>query len=198
MINNMRYLIQKGDPRLQVQVPIELLTLLAQTAKEHKRRLADEFIYLMGFSLKNEAQFDWAEAKLELMAENAAPVGKHIQVMPREMLELLKIAALHKQNTLDEEISLRLAITLKHAQEIGVPHLSLQILGKKFTHAEVSAQQIADRNAHLYLYEYEKLKLFIRFEKSLPRRIKESFTLIDVKEATKQIKKELEKESEET
>ncbi len=129
-----------------------------------------------------------------MKVEACCGLEKYAQVISSEMMEALRESAFVRGISLDMEIALRLTAYLAEPDLAQDNALFQQILRLDFTEAEAVAECKRRRNAALYLYEMEKLRLFLRFERSLPRQIKESFTVIDVKEATKQIKAELKEE----
>ena len=128
----------------------------------------------------------------KLLNELKAPdLCKYAQVIPEEMMLLLRASAEEKGVGLDIEIALRLLATMAMPEVFETNPLFIYILQQKPTVARGVAESKSNRHQWQYLYEVEKLRLFLRLEHNLPRNIKETFTLIDVKEVTKQIKAEL-------
>lgn len=117
---------------------------------------------------------------------------KYIQVISSDLLEALNTSAVEHGVSLDVEIATRLMACMAEPELAKDNVLSQQILRQEFTEQEAVAECKRKRESNLYLYEMEKLRLFLRFEQNLPRDIKENFMVIDVKEASKQIIKELE------
>lgn len=129
-----------------------------------------------------------------MMVLEAAILEKYAQVISVEMMDALKESAQEKGISLSMEIALRLMVSMTEPELGTGSSLFNSILCKDFTEEEAVAECKRKRHATLYLYEMEKLRLFLRFEQTLPRNIKESFTVIDVKEAAKKIRAELEAE----
>ncbi len=115
----------------------------------------------------------------------------YAQVISSEMMEVLKESAQIHGISLDMEIALRLTAYMVESDLVQDSVLSQQILRLDFSEEQAIAECKRKRKAALYIYEMEKLKLFLQFEHSLPRHIKENFTIIDVKKATEAIKTEL-------
>ncbi len=125
------------------------------------------------------------------VATDNCGLEKYAQVISSEMMAALKESAQARGISLDAEIALRLTTYMAEPELAKDNALSQQILRLDFTEAQAIAECKHKREAAVYLYEMEKLRLFLQFEQSLPRNIKEVFTLIDVKEASKRIKAEL-------
>jgi len=89
------------------------------------------------------------------------------------------------------EIALRLMTVMSEPDLSKDNSLLNQIINKDFSHDAAVAECKRKRDESLRLYEIEKLRLFLRLEHSLPRDIKESFMVIDVKAMTEIIKAEL-------
>ena len=116
---------------------------------------------------------------------------KYAQVVSRELMAALKESAEASGISLDMEIAIRLMVAMTEPKlNKGVCPFN-QIMHQNFTHSEAIAECKRKREAALCLYEMEKLRLFLSFEKNLPRGIKESFTVINVKEATEALKAKL-------
>ena len=114
----------------------------------------------------------------------------YAQVISFEMMEGLKNSAYTHGITLEMEVALRL---LAH---VGVEtseggKLYNQIVQRTFTKAEAEAECKRKREAAVYRYELARLTVFLEHEDILPRTIKETFTLIDVKEESKKIREEI-------
>lgn len=62
-MQNLRQLIQKGDPMVRVQLPIITLEMLKASAKKNKRRVQDQFIKILAESFKNNEAFTLVLAK---------------------------------------------------------------------------------------------------------------------------------------
>ena len=126
-----------------------------------------------------------------MRVDTSSTLEKYAQVVSVEMMEALKESAQARGVSLDMEIALRLMTSMVE------PALGQgNSLFNKIVHTEFPANAAVleckrKRQGTKYLYEVEKLRLYLRFEKALPRNTKETFTLIDVKEITKIIKAEL-------
>ena len=121
---------------------------------------------------------------------NGHELENYAQVISFEMMEGLKNSAQTHGITLEMEVALRL---LAH---VGVEtseggKLYNQIVQRKFTQEEAEAECKRKREAALHRYELAKLTLFLEHEHILPRKIKETYTLIDVKEESKKIREEI-------
>lgn len=115
----------------------------------------------------------------------------YAQAISKEMLEALKKAAEEKGISLDLEIAYRLAINIF---EVSQPENTItldDILNWNFPDDAAFAECKRKRESNLYLYEMEKLRLFMEFKDMLPRKFKETFLVLDVKEAMKEIAIEL-------
>ena len=119
---------------------------------------------------------------------------KHIQVISRDLMNALKESASEHGISLDMEIAVRLTAYMAEPELARDNALSSRILRQTFTTDEAVAECKRNRNAAFYNYEVEKLRLFLRFEKSLPRNTTEKFLLIDVKALTPKIRAEIEAE----
>ena len=113
------------------------------------------------------------------------------QVISSDLMEALKESAMKHGVSIDVEVAMRLMAYLSQPELSGENSLSQQILNLEFTHEEAIEECKRKREATLFVYEMEKLRLFMRFEQKLPRNIKESFLKINVKEAMEIIKREL-------
>ena len=119
---------------------------------------------------------------------------KYAQVISTDLMDALKASASEKGVSLDMEIALRLMTILSEPGLSKDNSLLNQIINKDFTHEEAVAECKRKRDEALRLYEIEKLRLYLRFENNLPRDVKESFMVIDVKAMTKIMKAEIEDE----
>ena len=129
-------------------------------------------------------------------AKKHSTLEKYAQVISAELMQALKAAAEARGVSLDFEIASRLMVGLSEPNFNKDVSRFNQIMRQQFSHADAVTECRLKRKAALYNYEIEKLRLFLRFEKNLPKRIKESFVLIDVKTATKEIQVEIEAEIE--
>ena len=117
---------------------------------------------------------------------------KYIQVISEDLMNILKESAKEHGISLDMEIAMRLMACMAEPELTQDNALSSQVLRRTFTRADAIAECKRNREGALFSYEMEKLRLYLRFEKSLPRHhIKETFQLIDVESASKKIRAEL-------
>ena len=123
--------------------------------------------------------------------ENCEQLRKFAQIIPQEMLDALSLAAAAKGISLELEIASRLRAALTAPETFSLNFNSQQIRRRKFNLQEAVAECARKRLGNLYLYELEKLRLFLRFKHKLPRGLKEKFSLIDVAAASKEILAEL-------
>ena len=117
---------------------------------------------------------------------------KYIQVISEDLMNILKESAKEHGISLDMEIAMRLMACMAEPELIQDNALSSQVLRRTFTRADAIAECKRNREGALFSYEMERLRLYLRFEKSLPRHhSKETFQLINVEEASKKIRAEL-------
>ncbi len=126
-----------------------------------------------------------------MKVETYGSLEKYAQIISSEMMDALRKSAQVRGVSLDMEIALRLTTYMAEPDLTQDNILSQQILRLDFNERQAIAECKRKRESALYVYEMEKLKLFLQFEKNLPRNMKETFTMIDLKAATKQIKAEL-------
>lgn len=120
---------------------------------------------------------------------------KHIQVISSDLMEALKESAEARGITFEMEIALRLTAHMAEPSLASDNSVFSQIMNKSFTLDEATAECQRKREAHHYLFEIEKLRNYLRFEPGLPRHVKETFTLIDVKTETPRLRAEIELEN---
>ena len=125
------------------------------------------------------------------MKIETANLEKYAQVISTDLMSALKESAEAKGVSLDMEIALRLMTVMSEPELNKDNSLLNQIVNKEFSHDEAVAECKRKREEALRLYEIEKLRLYLRFEKNLPRDVKESFMVIDVKAMTEVIRAEL-------
>jgi len=107
-------------------------------------------------------------------------------------MSALKKSAETNGVSLDMEIALRL-MTCMNAPELNKDgKLLSQIVHKDFSQDDAIAECKRNREHWLYVYEVEKLRLFLMFQTKMQRKIKEKFMVIDVKIETKRILAEME------
>ena len=190
-MQTIRQLTQKGDPTLRIMLSQSIQSKIVESAKKNKRRPQDELIKRLAATLEHEVTFQGIQFDLlqdEDLNGNPAKFG---QVVPSEMKTILEKVAGEKGIGVELEIASRLYATFIEPTKYGLDSLVDQILKLEFSTEEAVAECKRKREAALFVYEMEKLRLFVRFEQKLPRNIKESFVMIDVKEAMEIIKREL-------
>ncbi len=188
-MTTIRQMTQKGDPVIRTQLASDLMLMLQASAKQNKRRLQDEFIKRLAATLNHDIPLEISQN--QDAQTNTEP---HAQMISSEMLQALQQSAQANQRDLTMEINIRLYASIVTPESYGLSPVLDSILNCKFSHEAAVAECKNNHQRWLYLYEMEKLKLYLQFSNSLPRNIKENFLLIDVKAATKQIKAELEAE----
>ena len=108
-------------------------------------------------------------------------IEKLIQIIPNELMLALKTEAKIKAIDLDLEVALRLAATFIYPKVFGCTEsMEQMILQKQFNLHELRKESNLKRQTWLYLFELEKLKLWVEFETKLPKKFKENFSLINV------------------
>ncbi len=122
-------------------------------------------------------------------------LAKYAQVISVDLMQALKSSAVEHGVALDVEIATRLTAFMAEPEITQDNALSQQILRKQFTEMEAVAECKRKREATLYSYEMGKLRHFLINVPFLPRNIKETYTTIDVKAATKVIEAELAQEA---
>lgn len=192
-MKKLREMTMLGDPRINIQLADSIRLMLIESAKKNRRSMQDEFIKRMALSFYFNDQFEVLEPELSNKPEISDNLQRYSQALPLEILEEIKQVCFHKSTSVELEVASRLLATFIHPQVFGFHAVEQGILNKKFSLKEATAECDRFKNGWLYLYEMEKLRLFLQFQDKLPRKIKEGFILIDVKEATKKIKAELKK-----
>ena len=129
------------------------------------------------------------------MKTEVTTLEKYAQVISTDLMEALKESALDRGVSLEVEIALRLMANLTHQELTTDGGILGQIARQEFTEEEAVAECKRKREAHHYLFEIEKLRNFLRFAPGLPRHVKETFTLIDVKAETPRIQAEIDEEN---
>ena len=126
-----------------------------------------------------------------MRVDASGTLEKYAQVISVEMMDALKESAQARGVSLDMEVALRLMTSMVEP-ELGQGNtLFNQIMRTDFPNDTAVAECKRKRQGTQYLYEIEKLRLYLCFEKNLPRNTKETFALIDVKAETKRIKAEI-------
>ena len=120
-----------------------------------------------------------------LNAPEFQELKKYAQIMPKEMLDKMKQNAEEHNVSLEVEMASLLLASFVEAKSLGVDTLLQHILNREFTEKEAVAECKRRRQDWQYLYEVKKLHLFLEMKENLPRKFKETFSLIDVNEETK-------------
>lgn len=181
-----------GDPRLKIQLSETIQAKLKEAAKKNKRRVQDEFILRIAASFELNEQYESLQLELQQKPEISNNLSHYSQALPVEMLQEINRASGERGIGVGQEVASRLLATFIQPEKFGLESLAMKIMNTQFSMDEAMQECKQKRNGWLYLYEVEKLKLFMKFEKKLPRKIRENFVLIDVDEVMKQIKAELE------
>ncbi len=121
---------------------------------------------------------------------NGHELENYAQVISLEMMEGLKNSAHTHGITLEMEVALRLLANVGTETSEG-GRLYNKIVQRKFTKEEAEAECKRKREAAVYRYEIEKLTLLLRLEDILPRKFKDTFTVIDVKAESPKIREEI-------
>ncbi len=121
---------------------------------------------------------------------NGHELENYAQVISLEMMEGLKNSAHTHGITLEMEVTLRLLANAGTETSEG-GRLYNTIVQRKFTTEEAIAECQRKREAAVYRYEIEKLTLLLGLEDILPRKIKDTFTVIDVKAESPKIREEI-------
>lgn len=193
-MSNIRQMTRKGDPTLRIMLSKAIKFRLMESPKKNKRRPQDELIKRLAASVEHDRAFQSVQFDLLQKQEVKENLSKFGQVVPSEMKEYFEKSAENKGISLELEIASRLQATFETPTVYGLDSLIDQILRVEFSTAEAVAECKRKREAALFVYEMEKLRLFMRFEQRLPSEMKEKFLVINVEEAMKIIKAELDLE----
>ena len=126
-----------------------------------------------------------------LNAEDVKELEKFAQVIPAEMMQEIVIAAKAKDVSIEVEIMSRFLATIDQPENFGFKSAIEIILKQGFSADDAVAECKRKRQHWFYVYEVEKLRLFLMFQEKMPRNVKENFLLIDVKAETKRILAEM-------
>lgn len=119
---------------------------------------------------------------------------KYVQVISTDLMIALKEAA-HRNNTeFEVELVSRLLATMIEPNAFGFSPTLDKIIHSKSSHAQAKIEKDLNQRAWGRLYELQKLELFLRLKKRMPKSYKENFFVIDVAKETKRIQAELAKE----
>ncbi len=120
---------------------------------------------------------------------------RYAQAIPEHLLNSVTLSAQKNKISIAEEITTRILATFAMPDAFGLNEKAHEILNKKFSGKEAFAETEQRRQGWLYLYEMEKLKLLLKFEKKLPKGFKESFSKIDINASIKKIREKQQKDS---
>jgi hypothetical protein len=115
---------------------------------------------------------------------------KFRQTIPKELMHALKTSAKDNNINLDIEVLYRLLATVIEPNAFGFSPEFDKIIHKQFLASQAHTESILRRNAWRYVYELEKLKLWVEFEDKLPKDFKECFSIIDVEKEIKALRAE--------
>lgn len=119
---------------------------------------------------------------------------KLIQTIPSEIMNILKNAAQQAGRSMNEEVTIRLFTTIVNPSAFGFSVLYDTVMGGKFTEAQVKAEKEAREKGWMYVYQKEKLRLYVELENKLPKKFKENFLLENFDEELKKMRAEIEAE----
>ena len=115
---------------------------------------------------------------------------KYAQIIPAEMLQEMQINAEANGVSLEVQMASLLLSSFVDAKALGIDTLANHILNYTFSNNAGARESKQNRQDWLYLFELKKLELFLEFKPLLPRKYKETFSLINAKEETKRIQAE--------
>ena len=137
------------------------------------------------------------------MAKNKHPSGaellhapefqqltQYAQIIPEEILDQIKTHAQEHGVSLEVEMASVLLASFVETKSLGLDTLSQYIMNYKASKKEAENVCKQKRQGWLYIFEKEKLRLYLSMKNNLPRSFKERYTLIDVKTETKHILEE--------
>lgn len=191
MSKGLRQYTQKGDPRLRVKLPLDLLEALFQEAKLNKRRPQDELSKRIAATFHHAAEYKRHLETLKELLYEAPTDREYIQIISRDLLNFLQHSADLNQHELSEEVFFRLKVSFIAEIKMGTIDAFSKIQYKKFTPKELEEQRIAALPGRMQLYELQKLELILRFEDCVSEEEKMSFKSIDFVKETKEIRKRL-------
>ena len=120
---------------------------------------------------------------------------QYIQVVSTDLMEALKESAKAHRISVEMEIALRLTAHMAEPELATDNNLFNRIMHRKFTHELATAECQRKREGNQYLFEIEKLRNYLYFAPGLPRHVKETFSVIDVKAETPRIQAEIDAEN---
>ena len=113
---------------------------------------------------------------------------KLVHIIPEALMFELKSAADMKNISLAVEVVTRLVATLIEPRAFGINSEVAALLRKKPDSKQARIESEYRRIRWLYLFEMEKLKLWVEFEQRVPKNYKESFVCINVKKEIKAVR----------
>ena len=178
----LRQLTNKNDPRLSAKLPAATLEQIKAAATKDKRLIADEVIRRIGATFESMFEVDYEVTACDLKdrLKDVAFEAKHIQRIPKEMLDALKDSVKQAGHGLDLEVSLRLGATLSAAEIFGVKDLFQKMSTARKTKALEDAEKKTLAEIMGRHYELEKFQHFMQYVDRLPEVIHETFHFIDV------------------
>lgn len=117
---------------------------------------------------------------------------KLIQIIPIEIMSEIKNAAKHFKRSLDEEVASRLLATLIKPGVFGLSTNLDAIINKKFNHTDIKLENEARQRGWMYVYQKQKLRLYLELQDKLPKKFKENFLLENLDEEEQRIQIEIE------
>lgn len=135
-------------------------------------------------------------AKLEVTTDikQKKDLEKLIQIIPSEMMSFLKDSAQREGRSLDDEVAIRLLTTLVNPGAFGFSALFDTVMNSKFTEADVKAEIEARQKGWMYVYQKQKLRLYVELEDKLPKKFKENFLLENLDEEMQKMRVEIQAE----
>lgn len=187
-----RQYTKKGDPHLSVKLPATLLAALKQEATENKRPYQDELALRLHATFKRNTEYRTRASMVINQIKNDDGYIPYRQQISQDIMNLLTQAAKIDKHSLSEEVCFRLKISFMEAQAMGTSQLYTKIIRQKLTQKTIAAQNAVMKFGKRYVFELQQLELNIRNESWIPKEIMfKAFECIDVKEQTKQIRKQI-------
>ena len=178
----LRQLTNKNDPRLNAKLPSKILEQIKAAALKSKRPLADEVIRRIGaaFETRFEVDYEGAVCDLKDQFNHIAFDSKHLQRIPKEMLDALKDSAGRAGHSFDMEVTLRLGATLSVPEVFSVKDMFSKIRHLRKPKALEDAEKEALAKIIGRHYELAKFKHFMQYVDRLPKVVHETFHFINV------------------
>ncbi|MCX7123694.1 MAG: hypothetical protein NTV32_08560 [Gammaproteobacteria bacterium] len=178
----LRQLTNKNDPRLSAKLPAATLEKIKAAAAKDKRPLADEVIRRIGTTFENMFEVDYEVTACDLKdrLKDVAFESKHLQRIPKEMLDALKDSADQAGHSFDMEVSLRLGATLSAPEVFSAKDLFSKLRHLRKPKALEDAEKEALAEIIGRHYELQKFKHFMQYVDRLPKVVHETFHFIDI------------------